>query len=618
MSTRIETVRPACVAVFGLWIALAAAGAAEPPANRVTRVTLYQGQALVTRSVPVEGAKGAREIVVPNLPEQVIPPSLYAEGSEGVEVRAVRFRAQAVGQEPREEVRKIDAAIKEINEKMQANKKGQEVLAKRSAYLDQLENFTASTAKTDLARGFLDATALQKLSLFSFEQRTAAAKELLALENEAKQLNEQLALQARQREELTKGASHTVREAVLFVEKRAEGAGTVQLNYLVQSCGWSPTYTFRAGKDGKEVAVECSAQVQQVTGEDWKDVALTLSTASPALSAAGMGLAPFPISLVRDTGRKLSTTDLAQQLQAIRGRQSEAQVFNQNAVTLAENIASSWTVNTAANDLQSLELASGEDVLNMMHSHDAQAVGGPSLSYQLAGTVNLASRSDQQMVRILQTAFKGRFYYVATPVLTNYVYREAELINTSPEDLLSGPITVYMDGRFVGRSEIPTVARGQTFVVGFGVDPQLRSARELASRTENVQGGNRELSFKYRLVLENYKDEPAEVHLFDRLPYSDRPNDVRIKLGDLQDPLSKDEYYRRTEQPKGILRWDINVAAGATGEKVRKVEYSFTLDFDRTFSLYIRGASPPTAAPAAPAIDLQQEYEMQQRARLTK
>ena len=331
-----------------------------------------------------------------------------------------------------------------------------------------------------------------------------------------------------------------------------------------------------------------------------------------------MGLAPFPISLVRDTGRKLSTTDLAQQLQAIRGRQSEAQAFNQNAVTLAGNLASSWTVNTAANDLQSLELASGEDVLNMMHSHDAQAAGGPSLSYQLAGTVNLASRSDQQMVRILQTAFKGRFYYVATPVLTNSVYREAELINTSPEDLLSGPITVYMDGRFVGRSEIPTVARGQTFVVGFGVDPQLRSARELASRTENVQGGNRELSFKYRLVLENYKDEPAEVHLFDRLPYSDRPNDVRIKLGDLQDPLSKDEYYRRTEQPKGILRWDINVAAGATGEKVRKVEYSFTLDFDRTFSLYIRGAGPPTAAPAAPAIDLQQEYEMQQRARLTK
>ncbi len=617
MSAYFKFVRLVCTAVFALWMSGTSAGAAESAASRVARVTLYRGQALVTRTLSLAGPKGATEVVVADLPEQVVADSLYAEGGEGVEVRAVRFRSRAVGQEPREEVRKIDATIEDCNEKMRANAKGQEVLAKRTAYLDQMENFTVATAKTDLARGFLDAVALQKITLFSFEQRGGAAKELLALEKEAKHLTEQLALFTREREELTKGASRTVREAVLFVEKRAEGPGAVQLNYLVGSCGWSPTYAFRAGHEGKEVAVECNALVQQMTGEDWNGVTLTLSTASPALSAAGLGLAPFPISLARDTGRKLSTADLAQQLQAIRGRQSEAQVFNRNAVTLADNIASSWTVNTAANDLQSLELASGEDVLNMMQSRDSQAAG-PSLSYQLAGAVNLASRSDQQMVRILQTAFQGRFYYVATPVLTNYVYREAELINTSPEDLLSGPITVYLDGRFVGRSEIPTVARGQTFVVGFGVDPQLRARRELASRTENVQGGNRELSFKYRLVLENYKDQPAEVRLFDRLPYSDRPSDVRIKLGDLHDPLSKDDFYVRTERPKGILRWEIKVRAGATGENVRIVEYGFTLDFDRNLALYIPGTSNGEAQPAAPAMKLQQDFEMQQRAKISR
>ena len=133
-----------------------------------------------------------------------------------------------------------------------------------------------------------------------------------------------------------------------------------------------------------------------------------------------------------------------------------------------------------------------------------------------------------------------------------------------------------------------------------------------------MQGGNRELSFKYRLVLENYKDQPAEVRLFDRLPYSDRPNDVRIKLGDLHDPLSKDEFYVRTERPKGILRWEINVPAGATGEKVRIVEYGFTLDFDRNLALYIPGTSPPEPAAAAPAAKMQQEFEMEQRAKAAK
>ena len=286
---------------------------------------------------------------------------------------------------------------------------------------------------------------------------------------------------------------------------------------------------------------------------------------------------------------------------------------NRNAVTLADNIASSWTVNTAANDLQSLEVASGEDVLNMVQSRDGQAAG-PSLSYQLAGQVSLASRADQQMVRILQTAFKGRFYYVATPVLTNYVYREAELVNTSPEDLLSGPITVYLDGRFVGRSEIPTVARGQTFVVGFGVDPQLRAKRELASRTENVQGGNRELSLQVSPGPGELQGPGGRGPLV-RPPALQRPAQRRPRQARRVARSAEQERVLRPHgRPKGILRWEIDVAAGAMGGKVRIVDYAFTLDFDRNLSLYIPGTSPPEAQPA-PAAKLQQEFEMDQRAK---
>ena len=94
MSTIFKPLGIACVAFLSLWISLAAAGAAEPGTpSRVTRVTLYRGQALVTRTVPLEGPKGASEVVVADIPEQVVADSLYAEGGEGVEVRAVRYRA---------------------------------------------------------------------------------------------------------------------------------------------------------------------------------------------------------------------------------------------------------------------------------------------------------------------------------------------------------------------------------------------------------------------------------------------------------------------------------------------------------------------------------------------
>jgi hypothetical protein len=181
------------------------------------------------------------------------------------------------------------------------------------------------------------------------------------------------------------------------------------------------------------------------------------------------------------------------------------------------------------------------------------------------------------------------------------------LKNQGDQDLLAGPITVYLDGRFVGRGEIPTVARGQTLVVGFGADPQLRARRELAERTEDIQGGNRELSLAYRLVIENYKDENVVVCVLDRLPHSDRPGDVRVTLGALKDPLSADELYVRTERPKGILRWEIEVAAGSTGKDARMIEYSYSVDFDRNFWL--------TTAKDRPQ-EQQQEFEMMQRGRM--
>jgi hypothetical protein len=40
--------------------------------------------------------------------------------------------------------------------------------------------------------------------------------------------------------------------------------------------------------------------------------------------------------------------------------------------------------------------------------------------------------------------------------------------------------------------------------------------RELADNRDDGQGGNRGLSFQYRLVAEYYKGDPVEVSAFDR------------------------------------------------------------------------------------------------------
>ncbi len=577
--------------------------------GRVSHVTLYRGQAMITRTVPVEGDKGIIDLVVGDLPEHVVAESLFAEGSDGIAVRAVRFRSRAVIDEPREEVRKLDDEIVGIREKIDVNAKTQQVLVKRTAYLDQLEGFVAPTAKTELSKGVLDVEALQKITTFSFEQRKLIVTEQVALEKEAKQLAEQLSLAERKRAEIAAGSSKTIREAVLFLDKLADGAQSVRLNYLVNQAGWSPTYTFRSDKDRTKVGVEYSALIQQMSGENWQDVALTLSTASPALSSAGPGLAPFHVSLADGASQApMAKGEVAQQAQQARGRQLAANIDNRTAVSFGMNYSSSWAINSAVNDLQCLVLTNPLDALTSVETTMSEDEG-PNLSYALTGAVSLASRSDHQMVRILQSEMKSQFYHVATPLLTSYVYREAELTNDGGEDLLAGPINVYLDGRFVGRGEIPTVARGQNFVVGFGADPQLRARQELADKTDDVQGGNRQIEFEYRLVIENFKTEVAAVRVLDRLPYSDRASDVRVTMTEGKDALSADKVYLRRERPKGMLRWDIEVPARATAENARMVEYTVRMEFDRNFQL--------TTA-AGQAQQQMEEFEKLQRARLKR
>ena len=138
--------------------------------GRVTEVTLYRGQAQVTRTVPIEGNAGSVEIVVGKLPEQIVPNSLFAEGGDAVEIRAVRFRTRAVGEQPRDEVRKLEREILETQQQIDLTTKQQALLAKRTEYLGKMEGFVVPTAHIDLAHGVLDAEALEKLTTFSFAE----------------------------------------------------------------------------------------------------------------------------------------------------------------------------------------------------------------------------------------------------------------------------------------------------------------------------------------------------------------------------------------------------------------------------------------------------------------
>jgi hypothetical protein len=240
-------------------------------------------------------------------------------------------------------------------------------------------------------------------------------------------------------------------------------------------------------------------------------------------------------------------------------------------------------LNSVANESEILDLVSSTKVVRRGKDDEVvvrQGNEGVSVSYKVQGRTSMPSRADQQLIQIASLELAAELHKAATPTLTQYIYNDASIVNTSDMVLLAGPTSSYVGGEFVGSSGIPTIAAGESFRAGFGIDTSLRSSKELVERTESTQGGNRIIEFTYRLSVENFGKAAAAVRLLDRVP---NPKDPGIKLTLVaQTPsLSDDKDYVETDRKQNLLRWDVSVPAGATGTKALQVEYKFRLEFDK-------------------------------------
>jgi uncharacterized protein (TIGR02231 family) len=247
-------------------------------------------------------------------------------------------------------------------------------------------------------------------------------------------------------------------------------------------------------------------------------------------------------------------------------------------------------LNDIANKTQYLELIA-RDAKDRGDAKFGVSSETVSVTYQMANRTSLPSRQDTQLIQIAAMPVSSEFYKLAAPVLSSYVYDQATLTNDSKMVLLAGPVASYVSGQFVGSGQIPTVAIGETFNVGFGIDSSLRAGRELVEKAETTQGGNKLLTFNYRLTVENFGNKDAVVRLTDRLPIT-KDNDIRISLISSSKPVSEDPVYMKSDKKNGIQRWDLPVPAQSIAAKAVSIDYQFKLEFDRQMTL---SGLPPVA-----------------------
>jgi uncharacterized protein (TIGR02231 family) len=579
------------VAILLVSLMVTNAFAAEPTTapSKVVAVTVYQDSALVTREVQTPASAGQLEIVVSPLPPQTIDSSLYSEGSDGIRILTTRYRTRAIKEDMREEVRAKEQQIKTLQLDAEKMQKDVQVIDQNLAMLGKLEQFTASNMEHLTEKGVLSADTMIAMSKWIMEQRSQKSAEQVTLQQQIKANGEAQEFAQRELGELSAGATREERDAVIVIDKQNAAAGTVRLNYLVSAASWHPQYKLRASAEDGPVQLEYLAAVVQQSGEDWTDANIVLSTAEPELTAAPPELTALDVTVSR-VGKDQPTaltlgTDNELQVRALRSQAQQK--------SLAKSYSEANTmVNSAAALEQTQELLSAPNAPGLGGGRgpndqaDTRSASreGPSVTYHLKQRFSIPSRNDEQLIEVARIELAGDFFYKAIPVLTQHVYRQANLTNASEYVLLPGQATMYLGADFVGRMDLPLVAIGEKFTAGFGVEPQLQVTRELVNKDHTVQGGNQVHDFKYRIRVASFKSKAVKMQVWDRLPKAEAES-VAISLSAPSPSLSDDATYLRKDRPANLLRWDLTVPPNTNGEKAMTIEYQFKLEYDRNVAI---------------------------------
>jgi len=295
-------------AVFGLKFAT------EPfvVTSQIGAVTVYADRAIVTRTAQLQLAAGQVELVFEKLPTSLVDQSLQVSGKGSANTTILDVNARTTFIQATANPR-----VKALEDEIETEQKQGRLLSDRVAVLKEQRTLLGKIETAVTTPPGKDSTApratfeeWQKLLTFADDTRSKLATETQTLDAQQKAHEERLNALNAQLNELHSHSEdgRSYKTVTLRVASAAAGTFDVALGYAVQGASWTPAYDARLHAEQRAVELTYFGIVRQRTGEDWKNVALTLSTARPSLGGGAPELSAWYLDVYQ---RRANREDVA-------------------------------------------------------------------------------------------------------------------------------------------------------------------------------------------------------------------------------------------------------------------------------------------------------------------
>jgi len=586
--------------------------APAPTPSKISAVTVYTDRAIVTRTASADLAAGDSTIVLEKLPAGLLDASVQVRGrgtasATILDVTTATTFTDKTDPATQPRVKELQGAIIALDKRLAALNDRAAILQQQVTLVGKIENAVASpsTGKDSSTPPKLDD--MQKLMTFSQDNLTRLAAEQREIATEKSSVTDRRAALQAQLNELRNGGKGPRAYKTVTVRVSAANAGSLDLtlDYTVPAAGWTPAYDARLRTETGEVELAYNGIVRQTTGEDWKDVALTLSTARPGLGGGAPKNNPWFVDVFVPR-----TADVTAANAATFGRNttansyiinggngSGAAFYAGNAVALGDTINERQIINVAAgamsgssantdaiNGRQLYGFSNGDVSLPIPTdaAYAAATVNSAptSASFKIAAPATVLSDNTPQKVSITTPKLAAELQHEATPALQETTYWIAYVTNTTDFPLLAGAVNVFLDNAFVATSQLKTVMPSEKFQLALGADEGVAIKRRVVNRfAENtgLMGGGRRVTYEYLTTITNNKKTTVHMVFTEALPITKNEKiAVNLLAPAPRDVGTTDKPGKEvTREADNLLWWRIDLKPG---EK-REIPYKFNIEY---------------------------------------
>jgi uncharacterized protein (TIGR02231 family) len=217
---------------------------------------------------------------------------------------------------------------------------------------------------------------------------------------------------------------------------------------------------------------------------------------------------------------------------------------------------------TEKQELDGISVASEDKERNAL-AEEQKAIadaGGFQVVYRIPGRVSVSASEGAKNFRISSATIAPDLLLRAAPAVDATAFLEADFKHAEDAPLLPGPVAIYRDGAYVGRSQMAMTAKDENVRLGFGADDGVKIVRSTVRQLDGTAGllnSARTERREFKTSIRNGHETPVRIIVEDQVPVSEI-DDVKVEILQVTTPPTEKNVRNR----RGVMAWSLDLAAG--------------------------------------------------------